>query len=146
LEQTCRKFEIEEIIDVGPPLGFKIMPVNGTPVMCLGIKQPEEISKLLSASAVGFFDYHPEFLAKSTIFAAYCAHKLLPVGVFYEAKNVDGLEVGKHYWLSSEETMNWQLAQGVADNAYYWYQSHRLSVQARTFASCLMSETKSSNL
>ncbi len=146
LEQTCRKLEIEEIIDVGPPLGFKVEAVNGTAIVYLGIKQPEEISKLLSASGVGFFNYHPEFLAKSTIFAAYCAHKVLPVGVFYEASNVDGLEAGKHYWLGSEETMNWQLAQGVADRAYSWYKNHRLSVQARTFASCLMSQTNSSNL
>ena len=139
LEQTCKKLGIEEIIDVGPPLGFSIKPVNGTPVICLGIKPPQEISKLLSASAVGFFDYHPEFLAKSTIFAAYCAHKLLPVGVFYEARNVDGLEVGKHYWLGDrhQEIMNWSAGQDVADNAYYWYQNHRLSIQASLFANCL---------
>ncbi len=140
LERTCRELEIEEIIDIGPSLNFEIEPVNGTPVVTLGVRSVEEISSLLSGSVVGFFDYSIEFLAKSTIFAAYCAHQLLPVGVFYEGQNVDGLEAGKHYWFGDGHynTMSLSAAQAIADNAYAWYRTHRLSVQARTFATCLM--------
>jgi hypothetical protein len=101
LEQTCREFNIEEILDIGPPLGFKIEPVNGIPVICLGVKSEQEVSSLLSNSVVGFFDYPIAFLAKSGIFAAYCAHKLLPVGGFYPRNDVDGLCVGKHYLLGN---------------------------------------------
>jgi hypothetical protein len=39
--------------------------------------------------------------------------------------------------------MSLSAAQVVADNAYAWDQTHRLSVQARAFASYLMSEMKS---
>jgi len=142
LEQTCRDLEIEEIVDIGPSLGFEIQPVNGTLVTCLGVKTGQETSSLLSSSVVGFFDYPAEFLAKSTIFAAYCAHRVIPVGVFYEGLNVDGLEPGIHYWLGDrhQDAMSLLGGQVVADNAYAWYQTHHLSVQARTFATCLLAD------
>lgn len=139
LERTCRDLEIEEILDIGPDVGFKIQALHGIPVTCLGIKPAEEISNLLYNSRVGFFDYHPEFLAKSTIFAAYCAHQLLPVGVGYEGKNMDDLEAGKQYLLGErhQEQMKLSAGQIIADNAYNWYQTHQLLVQARSFATCL---------
>jgi hypothetical protein len=135
LQKTCEQLEIEEILDIGPPLNFPIQPVNGIPVSCLGIKSAEEISDLLSNSLVGFFNYPTEHLAKSTIFAAYCAHRLLPIGSWYRGEDADGLKVGKHYWLGDRYESSLNLSQGqiVADNAYAWYQHHRLSVQARTF-------------
>ena len=148
LERTCRELEIEEIVDIGPSLGFEIEPINGTSVTCLGVKTTQEISSLLSSSVAGFFDYPTEFLAKSTIFAAYCAHRVIPVGVFYEGKNVDGLEAGKHYWLGDRHqgSMSLSVGQVVADNAYAWYQNHNLSTNARAFATCLMSDALIENL
>lgn len=142
LEKTCRELEIEEIIDVGPSVEFEIEPVNRTSVVCLGIKSAQDISRLLSNSVVGFFDYPIEFLAKSTIFAAYCAHKLLPVGVFYQGQNVDGLEAGKHYWLGDrhQEAMSLSAGQVVADNAYAWYRAHQIPVQAHAFAAFLTAD------
>jgi hypothetical protein len=142
LEQTCCDLEIEEIFDIGPSLGFEIGSVNGTPVVSLGVKTAQEISSLLSSSLAGFFDYPTEFLAKSGIFAAYCAHKLFPVGVFYEEQNVDGLEAGKHYCLGDRHqgSMNLFLGQVVADSAHVWYQTHNLSVHARALVACLMSD------
>jgi hypothetical protein len=139
LQRTCRDLEIQKIVDIGSPLAFKIEPVNGASVVCLGVKTAEEISYLLSDSVVGFFDYPTEYLAKSTIFAAYCAHKLLPIGVFYEGENVDGLEAEKHYWLGDRHqgTMSLSAGQVVADNAYAWYQTHNLSAHARTFVNLL---------
>ncbi len=147
LERTCRDLEIEEIFDIGPSLGFEIRSVNGTPVVSLGVKTAQEISIMLSSSVAGFFDYYSEFLAKSTIFAAYCAHKLIPIGVFYEGQNVDGLEVGKHYWLADQhqDAMSLSAVQVVADNAHAWYQNHNLSANARAFATCLMSEADIEN-
>lgn len=142
LEQTCRELAIKEIIDVGPELDFEIKPVVGIPVVALGVNTAHEISCLLSNSVVGFFDYATEYLAKSTIFAAYCAHRVIPVGVFYEGQNVDGLEAGKHYWQADRHQGSMNLLEGqmVADNAYAWYQTHRLSVQGQAFTTCLMAD------
>jgi hypothetical protein len=142
LERTCRELEISEIVDIGPSLGFEVEPVQGISVVSMGVKSPQEISDLLSNSVVGFFDYSTEYLAKSTIFAAYCAHRLLPIGVFYEGLNVDNLEVGKHYWLADryQGSMNLLVGQLIADNAHAWYQTHNLSVQASAFANYLMAK------
>ncbi|MBD2691506.1 glycosyltransferase family 1 protein [Anabaena catenula] len=139
LQRTCQELEIEEILDIGPALKFEIEPVNNIPVTCLGVKSAQEISSLLSTSLVGFFNYSIEYLTKSGIFAAYCAHKLLPIGIWYEGKDVDGLEAGKHYWLADkyQNSMNLSVGQIVADNAYAWYQNHRLSAQAQTFVKYL---------
>ncbi len=139
LQRTCQELEIVEILDIGVSLDFQIDPVNGIAVICLGVQSSQEISKLLSSSIVGFFDYPTEFLAKSTIFAAYCAHGLLSIGVSDGGENVDGLEAGKHYWLGDkyEQPMNLSAGQIVADNGYAWYQQHQLSVQADHFMTYL---------
>jgi hypothetical protein len=139
LERTCRELQIEEILDIGPPLEIELPLINQTSIKSLGVKSSQEISHLLSDSIVGFFDYSIEFLAKSTIFAAYCAHRLLPVGVLYPGKEVDGLFVEKHYWIGDTHPDPMSLISGqlVADNAYRWYQEHQLSVQAQVFVNYL---------
>ncbi|MBF2005156.1 MAG: glycosyltransferase family 1 protein [Chlorogloeopsis fritschii C42_A2020_084] len=135
LQRTCRELGIEEILDIGPALDFEIQSINGIPVVKLGVRSASEISSFLLSSVAGFFNYHTEYLTKSGIFAAYCAHRLLPVGTWNKGQNVDGLEAGKHYWLGDkyECIMNLSEAQIVADNAYAWYQKHQLSVHAHTF-------------
>lgn len=139
LEQTCRELAITEIVDVGPSLNFEIAPIAGVPVLRWGVRAAWEISQLLSDSIVGFFNYSLKFLAKSTIFAAYCAHRLIPVGVFYKGQATDGLEVDKHYWLGDfhQGIMNLQEGQVIADSAYAWYQTHSLPVQAKIFIKAL---------
>jgi hypothetical protein len=139
VQRTCQELEIEEILDIGSPLNFQIQPINGIPVTCLGIKSSQEISSLLSNSLVGFFNYPTEYLTKSTIFAAYCSHRLLPIGVWYQGKDGDGLKAGKHYWLADRDERSLDLSKGqiVANNAHAWYQQHQLSVQANTFATYL---------
>ncbi|WGV29219.1 glycosyltransferase family 1 protein [Halotia branconii] len=140
LQRTCLELEIETILDIGTPLNFEIKPVNNIPVICLGVKSAEEVSNLLANSVTGFLNYPIEFLAKSGVFAAYCAHRLLPIGTWYKGQNVDGLQAGKHYWLGDkyQYKMNLSAGQIVADNAYSWYQNHQLSMQAHTFINCLI--------
>jgi hypothetical protein len=139
LARTCRELEITEIVDIGPMLDFTIEPVNGISVTCRGIISAPEISQILSTSMVGFFDYYLECLAKSGIFAAYSAHRLLPVGIWYEAKDMDGLQRNKHYWLGDRYQQQMSLCSGqiIADNAYAWYNQHNLSLQARNLMNCL---------
>lgn len=150
LESICDALGIEEIIDIGIPLRFAISNINGISVNRMGVRSGLEISNLLLDSVVGFLDYPPDYLCRSGIYAAYCAHKVLPVmGVSYsDRKCEDTLEIGKHLYLADcvadrvadstpdRRSNNIDLldAQLIADNAYNWYQSHRLSVHAATFA------------
>jgi hypothetical protein len=141
LERICRELEITEIYDVGPAIDLQIEPINGIPVTCKGILTASEVSSVLSNSVVGFFDYYLECLAKSGIFAAYCAHRMIPIGVSYTARDVDGLQANHHYWLGDkyQPRMNLLEAQIIADNAYSWYRDHQLIKHSRIFSDCLNS-------
>jgi hypothetical protein len=68
------------------------------------------VSRLLLDSFAGFLAYPSAFLGKSTIFAAYCAHGLLPVQPGEKA------EPG--------------VAQERATSAREWYLRHSLARQA----------------
>lgn len=142
LERICRELEIEEVLDIGRPTGLDISEIKGIPVIAMGERSSPEINTLLLNSVAGFLDYPAIVLAKSSIFAAYCAHSLIPivVGTAYDALQVDGLEAGKHYWLAEHqaEPMNLATAQAIANNAHTWYQTHNLSVHAKTFATQLL--------
>lgn len=141
LSHACQLLGIEEIWDIGPSTGLTLSPVNGVPVVEMGQRSASEISGILSNSLAGFFDYPTDFLAKSGIFAAYCAHGLLPVSPRCNALPADGIEAGKHYWISDSKTSGLKdlvEIQAIADNAYTWYQTHNLSVQARVFFAHLM--------
>ncbi|MFB2833816.1 hypothetical protein [Floridanema evergladense] len=144
LGNTCQELGIEEIIDIGPPIGLEISEIKGVPVVAMGKTAAVEVSAILSSAIVGFFDYPLDYLAKSTIFAAYCAHRMIPIGTFYTAESMDGLEAGKHYWLADcpSDKLSLELGQAIADNAYTWYQNHNLSQQAKTFAAYLMKDKK----
>ena len=138
LSHACQRLGIEKILDIGPSTGLTLSSVNTVPVVEMGQMSAPEISGIMSNSLAGFFNYHPEYLAKSSIFAAYCAHGLLPVSPRSHALPVDGIKAGKHYWIADDRTTGLKdlvEVQAIADNAYTWYQTHNLSVQANNFAS-----------
>lgn len=140
LEKTCKLLEIEEVWDIGTSTNLTLSTINNVPVVELGQRSTSEISQFLLNSLVGFFDYNPEYLAKSTIFAAYCAHGLLPVSDRSSTLSLDGIAAGKHYWVPDEQTIGLkelEKLQIIANNAHTWYQNHNLSVQAKTFAAHL---------
>jgi hypothetical protein len=95
---------------------------------------------MLSDSIAGVIDYPAGMLGKSTIFAAYASHRVIPiVADSGSMKPADGLEPSVHYWLSDIESEGLSIAAGqrVADTAYGWYQAHSLSVHASVLAECL---------
>lgn len=146
LNCTCHLLEIEEICDIGSPTGLNLSSINNVPLVEMGERSATEISYILLNSLAGFFEYNPEYLAKSGIFAAYCAHGMLPISHQCNTSLADGIEPGKHYWLLNDRTTGWKdlvEMQAMADNAYAWYQTHRLSVQTKTFASYLIDTDKS---
>jgi hypothetical protein len=155
LAQTCRQLNLTEILDIGPPLNLQLPTAIGdadfaVPIQSLGIQPAEKVSQLLLDSRVGFFDYPVAFLEKSSIFAAYTSHRILPVGVpypgqtlsltssFTEDKQDDATEPEDllPYGLAHTQ-LDWQKAQAIADRAYAWYQSHNRAAHAQTFAECL---------
>lgn len=140
LVAACRALGIDEILDVGPA-GAMAPPaaVAGVPVRVIGTLPAGEVSALLLEALGGFLAYPPAFLAKSTIFAAYCAHGALPVCTCPPAPADDGLRAGRHYWRpgQSETACGPADPQAIADAARSWYREHALNRQAEVFCELL---------
>lgn len=141
LRRLCSHLSIDEIFDVGRAVNLNFSDVVDVRVTTFGEAPAELVGRLLSNSVVGFLDYPEMLLSKSSIFAAYCAHRVLPVIATYgDARGADGLEAGTHYWLShfNVEDLTAEASQKIADNAFRWYQTHNLPKHAEVFASYLM--------
>lgn len=147
LERVCRALGIGEVFDVGQHVGHGVPQLGGATVVSTGRLAAAEVSSLLSDAVAGFFHYPTDYLSKSTVFAAYCAHRMIPVVDAEDEKQADGLKAGVHFWAASREGGDWDFAQGqeVADRAYLWYQGHALPRQAQTFAAFLRRAQKHDN-
>lgn len=135
LKRVCQELNIQEIIDIGPPINMSISAINNIPIVILGRQSAEKVSEILQDSWVGFFYYPLDFLTRSGTFAAYSAHGVIPIGTTYYAwgKEQDGLEINKHYWLADNQTEQMSLEQGqrIANQAYTWYQNHNVAAHAK---------------
>lgn len=139
LSEICLLLKLEEIWDIGARLEQIPSNINGVPVLEKGHCADREISHMLLTSFAGFIYYDLRRLAKSTIFAAYSAHGLLPVCSGYEPypiDAIDGTKAGQHYWTLDGHTKAFKdlaTLQIIAINAHAWYKTHSLPVQAQTF-------------
>lgn len=140
LKRTIREMNIEKVIDIGTPLPFKIEPLDDVEIQVMGNLPGDLVSEILSDSIVGFFNYPPGYLAKSGVFASYCSHGVIPIGHWKSSQISDGVEEKVHFWLVDRygQKMNLKDGQVAANNAFTWYQGHRLSVQAKKFADFLV--------
>lgn len=137
LNQACQKLQIQEIWDIGPSIDLPTRLIGECPIIEIGRLSAEEISDILLDSIAGFVHYNPDALAKSGIFAAYCAHGLLPIVHPWSSQAQDGLEVDYHYWnpeYSHQSACSPEDLQTIASNAFAWYQKHALVKQADIFA------------
>jgi hypothetical protein len=128
LAAACRALAVEEILDIGPDIGANTGPpgrVAGLPVRRMGTLPAGEVSRQLLAARAGFLAYPPGFLAKSTIFAAYCAHGLAPVCAW---KGRGGGTADAPLWRAAGPDV-----QQVAAAARGWYRGHALARQVATY-------------
>jgi hypothetical protein len=129
LAAACRALAVEEIADVGPPLDRPEESVDGVPVRRRGVLPAAEVSRLLLGSLAGFVAYPAFFLPKSTIFAAYCAHGVLPVQAWRRRSRAGGTAPR---WTTGSGDL-----QATAAAAHAWYGGHSLERQAERFRELL---------
>lgn len=146
IEQCCQLLQIEAIYDIGSDTGLSLNQVGQTEVLALGRKTVTEITEIFSHAKAGILNYHPGYLAKSGVFAAYCAHGMIPSVAFspvHETISNDGLKAEEHYLFITDKSrdINSVWEQTIASNAHKWYQTHALTVQAQTFAIYLQLQT-----
>ncbi len=76
----CRAHGVGRVVDVGAPLARNVARLpGGIEVRAAGVLAAAEAGALFARSLAGYFHYPTLHLGKSTIFAAYCAHGLVPV-------------------------------------------------------------------
>lgn len=141
---ACHILGIEEIWDIGPPIALDLPEIGQIPIIKMGQRSDSEISEIMLSSLGGLFNYyHANRLAKSGIFAAYCAHGLLPISDRLYPYAVDGIKFGENYWipdLQHRMAEPIEELQVIADHAFTWYQKHRLSIQAKIFFEFLFAD------
>ncbi len=134
LAAACLALGLAEIVDLGPPLTTLPGHLGALPVRGLGELPAAEVSRQLLAARAGFLAYPRAFLGKSTIYAAYAAHGLLPLvageaGVASRsAPALPSAEAGAAAGVD---------AAGIAAAAHAWYAEHALGRQAARCAEWL---------
>lgn len=138
---SCQALGIEEICDIGKSLDLPPSDFPGVRFVQMGFQPAEAIRQLLLNSLTGFIDYSrfPGDLGKSSVFAAFCAHGLVPVCSCYNPSEADGLEMYKHYLVPDRSLQNLSSVQlqTIANNSNVWYKSHNIIQNAKVFASYL---------
>ncbi|OUC15277.1 MAG: hypothetical protein B0A82_07970 [Alkalinema sp. CACIAM 70d] len=149
INEFCIRFGIQEIIDIGKPTGLDLQSRLILPVTEVGHQSQEEVSKILQNAMVGWTFYDANLLSKSGIFAAYCAHGVVPV-VTSPTQPDDNSELTPHqeYLLvnSSDQIIDSlpdQRLQTISDRCRHWYHSHTLFQQAQVFSQILQNDSTS---
>lgn len=129
---ACDRLQLDEIVDIGPPLSEVPRRVGGRPVHQLGLLPLAQVGALLEESLAGFLAYPTTLLPKSTVFAAYAAHGMLPVCAWPAAVEEGALKKGVHFSDpdSSPGAEDQIHRQRIADVVRAWYASHTLAHQA----------------
>jgi hypothetical protein len=144
--QLYDKLNLETVYDVGKPLNLRQRYFyRGINLVELGFQPAESVSQLLSQSLFCGLDYSlfQGNLGKSTIFAAACAHGVVPLCTDYNRSEADGLFLNQHYLPLKGSQAIWkeEILQEVANNAHQWYYNHSLKKNARSFANFILGNT-----
>ena len=140
LTTLARALAIEKVVDIGPRAKAVPADLEGIEVQATGHLPREEVSKLLSGSRAGFLDYPSDVLGKSTVFAAYCAHGVVPIITQLRGAALDGLREGTHFLLAGMErsgALRRSMLESVSAAATDWYRGHALPVQAAALSRLL---------
>jgi hypothetical protein len=147
LTGACLRLNLSEIVDVGPRTGMN--PTFPIPYHTMGILEIDALGKVFREVSTGIVNYPSAYLGKSTIFAAYAAHGVVPLLLNAgERPCEDGLHNGNQYLETAQliaEAQTRNLSE-IAGNVFNWYSSHTLKRQAASLASCISRLRKSSSV
>lgn len=122
--------------DIGPPIdssSYARLCESGR-IRAHGSLPAELVSQHLAEASFGLLCYPPQVVAKSGVFAAYCAHGVCTILLADHYQVHDGLEPGRHYaagYAALETDAADPAALGAAGLA--WYQPHRVEAHAQAF-------------
>ena len=92
-----------------------------------GMLPKEEISRLLAQAMCGVIAYPVSYIAKSSVFAAYCAHGVPAFVISKGYAPTDGLFEGEQYWRwPTFEDRRLDESEAVGRQACEWYAGHAI--------------------
>ncbi len=140
LAHISHRLGIEKIIDIGGPLSLGLDNIDGIPFIELGKKSASDISHILLESLAGIaYSSDNRRLSKSGVFAAYCAHGLVPIVTQSKSSSSDGLLECQNFLSTKTDQKNLgtQALERVSYEALRWYKSHDKTSHADFFARAL---------
>lgn len=151
LKEICTQLKIHTLYDIGRPLDWDSNSLGPTiKTVKTGVLPDQEISTLLSNAFAGIFDYHrfPRNLGKSSVYAAYIAHGLLPICNGRFLRPQDGIIADQHYvdtftaHACSADSSPDSWFQTIATNAHTLYQKRSLARCAQQYITVIESVTQ----
>ncbi len=122
--------KIDEIVDIGGRTEAPPTMIGTARVRSVGQASIAMLRQELGGARFGLLDYDADRLAKSTIFAAYCAHGAIPICLSEATGTNDGLRPGENYLKLGEgdaSPLVDDAALGALQQATKnWYQPHSL--------------------
>lgn len=136
LGAICERLGLEEVHDVGPAADAP-PELAGRPVVRRGALAVAELRAELLAARAGALAYPPRFFPKSTVFAAYAAHGVAPIGLAGDTRGTldEGLAAGHHFWTPA--TGDAATLSSIARAARAWYREHDAAHHAALYARLL---------
>lgn len=124
-----------EVHDIGPAIGDAgfVSELRRAGVIFRGRLAAEAVSRHLADAMFGVVAYPVEYVAKSTVFAAYCAHGICPVLISKRNVPVDGLVAGERYLAGIPNgVLQPSHIESIAAVAWAWYRPHRVMAHVET--------------
>jgi hypothetical protein len=135
LKLICEQLNITTIVDIGTPIALEFQQIGAARIVQMGELSETRISQILAESKVAFLDYgDSRHLAKSGVFAAYCAHGVVPIVAQASPMVLDDLRLGVNYLafdIARDRLCDFTSLQDVADAAHEWYFTHDLRIQTQ---------------
>lgn len=111
---------------------------GGIAVTRTGYLGAEEVSVILRTARWGLVAYHPEYLGKSGLLAAFMAHGVLPLLVDGHLPLSEGLERGVHLLAVNELGSTKPDLDAISAAGQAWYSPHNRENTAAAFAKLLL--------
>lgn len=111
---------------------------GGIPVTRTGYLGAEEVSTILRTARWGLVAYHPEYLGKSGLLAAFMAHGVVPLLVDGHLPLSEGLERGVHLLAVNDLGSTTPDLDAISAAGQQWYRPHNRENTAAAFAKLLV--------
>ena len=137
LAEIVTALNIERIIDIGPRSRPVPAMIGQAPVELYGFLPADSVSNILKGARYGFIAYPPHLLEKSSIFAAYAAHGVLPIVLWRNTRQNQGQEplfLGDHEIRSFSSEQSFLFQTRLRD----WYGSHSISKHSKIWEDLIL--------